>query len=425
MPKTVGPVPPAARRHSGRRRRRRMPRRRRRGRRRAGWGSPRLPRRRSRQVRTYSEGERRCCHGSGAATAAPRIRRRRVAPGRAQGRRRAGPTRAGRPRSRRAGGGAGRAWPAWAAHGRRCRGRAGRRRAGGAATGRRGGAGGPGRGHALVTAPRRDRRAGRSRPARRGRRRLVPGRAAGARRRARPGHHRSRPRTMPVAARPPSPRWAPSAMSPACRPCSARWTTSPTVRRRATVALAGFDDPRVTPALRAATEDRGLAGAPGGRRIARRALVRRAVPSRRSVKSRFRRSKDSRQTPAPCTTHSSGVSTRCTGTAVASARRWVMPRSSAPPPVRWTPWNMMSCASSGGASPRHSAAAATMDATLSSSAPRTSSGESTTVLGRPVATSRPRISACCSLPYGKAEPMASFTASAVRSPTATPYWWRT
>jgi HEAT repeat protein len=31
---------------------------------------------------------------------------------------------------------------------------------------------------------------------------------------------------------------------------------SPTVRRRATVALAGFDDPRVTPALRTATEDR-------------------------------------------------------------------------------------------------------------------------------------------------------------------------
>jgi len=30
----------------------------------------------------------------------------------------------------------------------------------------------------------------------------------------------------------------------------------PTVRRRATVALAGFDDPRVTPALRAAIEDR-------------------------------------------------------------------------------------------------------------------------------------------------------------------------
>lgn len=33
-------------------------------------------------------------------------------------------------------------------------------------------------------------------------------------------------------------------------------TDSPTVRRRATVALAGFDDPRVTPALHAATDDR-------------------------------------------------------------------------------------------------------------------------------------------------------------------------
>ena len=30
----------------------------------------------------------------------------------------------------------------------------------------------------------------------------------------------------------------------------------PTVRRRATVALAGFDDPRVEPALRAAAGDR-------------------------------------------------------------------------------------------------------------------------------------------------------------------------
>ena len=30
----------------------------------------------------------------------------------------------------------------------------------------------------------------------------------------------------------------------------------PTVRRRATVALAGFDDPRVEPALRAAAADR-------------------------------------------------------------------------------------------------------------------------------------------------------------------------
>ena len=80
----------------------------------------------------------------------------------------------------------------------------------------------------------------------------------------------------------------------------------------------------------------------------------------------------------------------------------------------------MSCANSGGASPRHSAAAAMMDATLSSSAPRISRGDSTTVMGMPVATSRPRISACCSPSCGEAEPMASFTASAVRSPTATP-----
>ena len=49
----------------------------------------------------------------------------------------------------------------------------------------------------------------------------------------------------------------------------------------------------------------------------------------------------------------------------------------------------MSCANLGGASPRHSAAAATMEATLSSNAPRISSGDSTTVMGRPVATSRP------------------------------------
>ena len=61
----------------------------------------------------------------------------------------------------------------------------------------------------------------------------------------------------------------------------------------------------------------------------------------------------------------------------------------------------------------------------SSRAPRTSSGESTTVLGRPVATSRPRISACCSPSKGWPEPMAIFTASAVRSPMAMPYSART
>ena len=52
------------------------------------------------------------------------------------------------------------------------------------------------------------------------------------------------------------PRWrrsAPSATPTACPPCSSALTDVPTVRRRATVALAGFDDPRVAPALRAAT----------------------------------------------------------------------------------------------------------------------------------------------------------------------------
>ena len=85
----------------------------------------------------------------------------------------------------------------------------------------------------------------------------------------------------------------------------------------------------------------------------------------------------------------------------------------------------MSCASSGGASPRQVAAASTTETTLSSSAPRTSLGESTTVFGRPVATSRPRISARCSPSEGNADPMASFTASAVRSPMATPWRYRT
>ena len=53
------------------------------------------------------------------------------------------------------------------------------------------------------------------------------------------------PTTTPAAARGRSPRSAPSATRPGSTPCSMRSPTSPTVRRRATVALAGFDDPRV------------------------------------------------------------------------------------------------------------------------------------------------------------------------------------
>ena len=61
---------------------------------------------------------------------------------------------------------------------------------------------------------------------------------------------------MPAAARPRWPRWVPSAIAAGLPAVLEALHDSPTVRRRATVALAGFDDPRVTPALRAATEDR-------------------------------------------------------------------------------------------------------------------------------------------------------------------------
>ena len=50
-----------------------------------------------------------------------------------------------------------------------------------------------------------------------------------------------------------------------------------------------------------------------------------------------RLSNESRQIPAPSTTHSSGVATRWTGTSVSSARRLARPRSMAPPPTRWIP----------------------------------------------------------------------------------------
>ena len=54
-------------------------------------------------------------------------------------------------------------------------------------------------------------------------------------------------------------RWrpsAPSATPPGLPAVLAALGDKPTVRRRATVALAGFDDPRVDPALRKAAQDR-------------------------------------------------------------------------------------------------------------------------------------------------------------------------
>ena len=167
----------------------------------------------------------------------------------------------------------------------------------------------------------------------------------------------------------------------------------PTIRRRATVALAGFDDPRVDPALRDAAADRDWQV----RQAAEELLADELKHQSSSAKRRLRRSKDSRHCPAPCTTHSSGVSTRWTGTAVASARRWVTPAQQRPAAremdalendvlgqFRWR------VAQAGGAP------AAITWATFSSRADRTSSGVRTTDLGRPVATSRPRISAPCS-----------------------------
>ena len=59
--------------------------------------------------------------------------------------------------------------------------------------------------------------------------------------------------------------------------------------------------------------------------------------------------------------------------------------------------------------------------TWSSTALRSSAGETTTVLGMPVSSSRPRTSAFTSPSNGAAEPMANLISSAVRSPMAIPY----
>ena len=53
-----------------------------------------------------------------------------------------------------------------------------------------------------------------------------------------------------------SPRWAPSVTRPGSMPCSMRSPIARPSVAGATVALAGFDDPRVGPALRRSAEDR-------------------------------------------------------------------------------------------------------------------------------------------------------------------------
>ena len=82
---------------------------------------------------------------------------------------------------------------------------------------------------------------------------------------------------------------------------------------------------------------------------------------------------------------------------------------------------MMSPESSGGVRSRVVLTASTTALTGSSIARRISSAVTTTVRGRPVTRSRPRISACGSSGVGKAEPMAILISSAVRSPSMREY----
>ncbi len=82
---------------------------------------------------------------------------------------------------------------------------------------------------------------------------------------------------------------------------------------------------------------------------------------------------------------------------------------------------MMSEASSGGVRSSVSLIASMICTSGSSSAARTSSDVSTTVLGRPETRSRPRISAWTSSSSGYAEPISSLTSSAVCWPIRSLY----
>ena len=82
---------------------------------------------------------------------------------------------------------------------------------------------------------------------------------------------------------------------------------------------------------------------------------------------------------------------------------------------------MMSPESSGGVRSSVVLTASTIALTGSSIARRISSAVTTTVRGRPVTRSRPRISACGSSGLGNAEPIAILISSAVRSPSMREY----
>ncbi len=119
----------------------------------------------------------------------------------------------------------------------------------------------------------------------------------------------------------------------------------PPLRRRAAVALAGFDDPVVEEALRRCLEDRDwqvrevaeelLGLGPGERPGGDLSEPPGGGPTHSSSRNSPRAASNvSKHRPAPSTTHSKGASTTWTGTAVASANRPAKPFSSEPPPRR-------------------------------------------------------------------------------------------
>ena len=227
------------------------------GRRRGGGGRRGVPVGGRVRVGHTRDGERRCCHGCGPQTAAPSCAGAASPLAGHRGDAAAGPARARRSRPWRAGGRPGRAGPPGRA--RRPTTSPPRSTGGPPALRRRAVEAAPavrGPGLALGAARRRDRRARRPRPAGRGGRRLVPGRAAPPPGRARAGRAPQPATATPAAARPPSPRWAPSATPPGCPPCSPRSATSRRCGAGRRWRWPASTTRRVEPALRAAAADR-------------------------------------------------------------------------------------------------------------------------------------------------------------------------
>src|ERR1019366_749273 len=115
-------------------------------------------------------------------------------------------------------------------------------------------------------------------------------------------------------------------------------------------------------------------------------------------------SNSSRHMPLLKATQLSGSGATTIGMWVSICSLESRPCSRAPPPVSTMPCSMMSAASSGGVRSKVTFTASTMAATGSSMALRISSVVVTTVFGRPVTRSRPRISAWSSSSSSQADP---------------------